>query len=515
MKFRISLIVITLCMQNLHAQQWYKEVDKATPTSVKQGIELKDHGLLVPICLDSKPFSSFFYKLDANGNLLWKLYFGDTTAIIKLIKTQDNGYLAGGFTYRFDSPKSFGHALVIKLDSCFKAEWCTIFKNPDPSTYFIFGLEQHSDGDYLINCQTGGNKPNIVYCLDKFGKEKWEFCNLTSVSHIQETSSGDILITGDSYLEDTIPYLEILRPVITKINSEGKMIWESADKNVIGSATSSFQSQNGTITSFGGDKTFSKKKNCAVTFSSYNAEGKQIFRTFIGDTNYFQEGPSIPAVQVNDTTFIVVNITATEKMPWGAGQLDLIKVTSTGKILKTKYFLNEPYFVCRNIEKISTGKYLLTIAAKHTYSGSVFTVLMKINDDLELDTFTSTKYNYDLPCGDTSKLIKLVYPKPHIIYVDTTVPKGPFFSISQQQRVNETVKLYPNPIQNVLNIEFVIPCQNASYIISDLLGRQVLGGVLTGIKTTSINLQGLKQGLYMLNITQNNKPVIREKIIKN
>ena len=73
-----------------------------------------------------------------------------------------------------------------------------------------------------------------------------------------------------------------------------------------------------------------------------------------------------------------------------------------------------------------------------------------------------------------------------------------------------SVKLYPNPVKNRLTVE----CDSSSKTsieIYDILGKRVLTSILD--RTTILNLQALKAGIYIVKITQNNTSVSK-KLIK-
>ncbi|MBK6983276.1 MAG: T9SS type A sorting domain-containing protein [Bacteroidetes bacterium] len=72
--------------------------------------------------------------------------------------------------------------------------------------------------------------------------------------------------------------------------------------------------------------------------------------------------------------------------------------------------------------------------------------------------------------------------------------------ITQTETIND-IKIYPNPVDEQLNIEFSANnSQKSSYILFDALGRIVLTGNLNNSKTT-INTSNLEKGFYSLSVT--------------
>ncbi|HSD14282.1 MAG TPA: T9SS type A sorting domain-containing protein [Flavobacterium sp.] len=74
----------------------------------------------------------------------------------------------------------------------------------------------------------------------------------------------------------------------------------------------------------------------------------------------------------------------------------------------------------------------------------------------------------------------------------------------------QDVKIYPNPVQDVLNINLSENLFVISYEIYDLLGKKVLFG---GEIENSIKMSGLERGVYILRI-QTNQGTLTKKIVK-
>jgi hypothetical protein len=65
------------------------------------------------------------------------------------------------------------------------------------------------------------------------------------------------------------------------------------------------------------------------------------------------------------------------------------------------------------------------------------------------------------------------------------------------------LKLYPNPVFNILNVTVDSNCINQSYSIVDGLGRLVLNGNLSEVDT-AINVEQLSKGIYYLKLSDSN-----------
>jgi hypothetical protein len=89
------------------------------------------------------------------------------------------------------------------------------------------------------------------------------------------------------------------------------------------------------------------------------------------------------------------------------------------------------------------------------------------------------------------------------------LPEGFLLDVNDVQQ--NTFAVYPNPTNNVLNIDGV-NTQNLDYTVVDVNGRVVLEGTLATNNT--ITTSSLSQGLYILNLVDNNSIVKTAKFVK-
>jgi surface protein len=75
-------------------------------------------------------------------------------------------------------------------------------------------------------------------------------------------------------------------------------------------------------------------------------------------------------------------------------------------------------------------------------------------------------------------------------------------SLDAEEFQTNTLKLYPNPVINILNLKTDNQLINQPYIIIDGIGRVVLNGKLNDVET-SINVEQLSKGIYYLKIAGN------------
>ncbi len=77
------------------------------------------------------------------------------------------------------------------------------------------------------------------------------------------------------------------------------------------------------------------------------------------------------------------------------------------------------------------------------------------------------------------------------VFVEKSVPAP------VKNAVKSTVKVYPNPAQEILNIAFSEP-QNGEVTLFDLTGKAVVKSTLNGETTKQISLQGISKGIYTI-----------------
>jgi hypothetical protein len=80
---------------------------------------------------------------------------------------------------------------------------------------------------------------------------------------------------------------------------------------------------------------------------------------------------------------------------------------------------------------------------------------------------------------------------------------------------NYDCHIYPNPVQNEINIIFNQTIINGKIIITTLLGQEVKTINLTQTNFTQVDISNITNGMYFINIYDLNSLVYQQKIIKN
>jgi len=94
------------------------------------------------------------------------------------------------------------------------------------------------------------------------------------------------------------------------------------------------------------------------------------------------------------------------------------------------------------------------------------------------------------------------------IYV-LSPPALPKQAIEKEEVVN-TIKVYPNPVTNILTVETLDKSEIKFIVISDMSGKLLYSGKL---ENNSVDVSFLKQGNYIIKLDNDNSKTF--KIIKN
>lgn len=123
---------------------------------------------------------------------------------------------------------------------------------------------------------------------------------------------------------------------------------------------------------------------------------------------------------------------------------------------------------------------------------------------------------------DREILIKQLYPPSTQNLTDSLIEHGGILmecsnGIAESAIFNQ-FRIYPNPANSELNIEFNISDKNnLTFEISDILGQQVYTSIEKiypqGTAYLNVNVSNFQKGLYILNIYSDGKYINSEKII--
>jgi hypothetical protein len=75
-----------------------------------------------------------------------------------------------------------------------------------------------------------------------------------------------------------------------------------------------------------------------------------------------------------------------------------------------------------------------------------------------------------------------------------------------------SITIYPNPAENLVTIQSSKNLTNATYLVYNQIGKQVMSGKLVG-KNTAVNIEQLASGVYFFQIGENGETHL--KVVKN
>jgi Secretion system C-terminal sorting domain len=90
---------------------------------------------------------------------------------------------------------------------------------------------------------------------------------------------------------------------------------------------------------------------------------------------------------------------------------------------------------------------------------------------------------------------------------------GPAALDTENQTIQNNFKIYPNPINNQLNIEILNNTENYFLNVFDTNGRLIIQQNINQT-TNHTNTQNLAKGIYTYNISEENQIINQGKIIK-
>ena len=75
-------------------------------------------------------------------------------------------------------------------------------------------------------------------------------------------------------------------------------------------------------------------------------------------------------------------------------------------------------------------------------------------------------------------------------------------------------RMYPNPVNDFIGLEFDRTLINPKVLISDINGRIVYSDILNSSRKTTLNIEWLKPGIYVISIIEKGKNISNHKFIK-
>ena len=496
--------------------------------------------------------SNFSFFLFAQPTIQWQKNFGGTgTDEAKSIQqTSDGGFIVVGNTYSVDTDVTGNHGLcdtwIVKMNGLGVPEWKKSFGGsgsdlsnaiqPTADGGYIFtGWSNSVDGDVTGNF---GFEDVWVVKLDNIGNIQWQKSfggtgNDQSYAIQQTTDSGYILAGISSSNDiDVSSNNGCFDYWIVKLNNSGFIQWEKSYGGSGCEYVSSIQQTNDGGYIVGG-WTGSNDGDVTENYGEYDywivkldssgiMQWQQSFGALHDDQAYSIQ-------QTTDGGYIVAGvsfITADDD----EGNYWILKLDSFGVLQWQKTFGGTADDGAYSIQQTADGGYIVAGGSNSTdgdvttNSGSLDFWIVKVNSSGDLiweksfggtldETPTSIQQTTDggfiisgwsvSNDGDLTDSYGLG---------DYWVVKLNNPSAALKEINNYILKLYPNPVNDILNITESKKTIGKSYAIYDNQGRLVLSGKINAENTT-IELSGLSGGLYLFSLGEKwNQPfnVVKE-----
>ena len=253
-------------------------------------------------------------KLDSAGDLVWhKRYEGsDYDSHVSIRQTLDGGYIMLGYSDSFGGEQIF----VTKLEDDGDIVWQRAYDNfsEPPHSETALPIEQTSDGGYILVAD------DHVVKLDYNGLCVWSKVYGVSINHVEQTIDGGYIVAGCG--NGAYGSLDF---IIMKLDSEGNIAWQKTfGGGGYDCATSIKQASDGRYIVVGRSSSFGGGTNLWILEldSTGNVSWQKIYQGRNSDYN--------PKVAITSDNGCLIGTTFTnEQNDWF---LWILKVDSSGEI---------------------------------------------------------------------------------------------------------------------------------------------------------------------------------------
>ena len=485
---------------------------------------------------------------NAQPSITWQKCLGgsDVEKGNSIQKTSDGGYILVGETSSDNGDVSGNHGStdvwLVKLTSLGAIEWqkclggslielCSSIQQTSDGGYILTGDTQSNNGDVSGNL---GNYDAWVVKLTSEGVIEWQKCFGGSLDDagrsIQQTTDGGYILTGNTVSNngDVSGNRGGTDVWVVKLTSLGVIQWQKClGGSLIDQCFSIQQTTDGGYVLTG----ITQSNNGDVSGNHGNYDVWVVKLTSLGVIEWqkclggslFDQCSSIQ--QTTDGGYILTGYTQSNNGDvsghhGGGYDVWVVKLTSLGVIQWQKCLGGSGFDIGDSIQQTTDGGYIL-----NGHTGSNFGDVSGIHEDydawvVKLTSLGVIQWQKCLGGNSTDygRNIQQTSDGGYILTGRTLSNDGDVsgnhgnyeawvVKLSstlglEEPSYNNLVKLYPNPVQNVLNLKTENKFINLSYTIIDGLGRIVLNGKLNEVDTT-ISVEQLSKGIYYLKLTDN------------
>lgn len=437
----------------------------------------------------------------------------------EVLPMSDGGYIMAGYTN--DSDINDCNVYVLKTNSNGDTLWTHTYGGAKPD--YAYSMLLASDGNYFIlgYTQSYGPGDHDIYLLkiNPTGGEIWHKTYGTSSNEegreIIPTSDGNYMIVGSTEVNTNVASGDIC---LIKIDVNGAVLWTKyygGSNKENGNSVKQMPDGGYIVTG----QTFTWGSNGDAYVVRTNSSGDTLWTKYYGGPNV-DEGISIVQNGDGSSTFIV------RDSSYGAGDIDtrITKIDQNGGITWSKIYGGTQKDTPKRIRSTSDGGYIV---------GSISRSFGWINPDMWLLKLTATgdtswtrhyggsdhEHCYDvkqasdggyLACGHS----KSYSPGQKIMFLKLN-SAGLLNAVGVPNLVmNNFFSIYPNPVENRLNLKFENQPDAASVRINDALGREVYSRVFETGGIEPIEMQDQKPGVYFISVQSGSLYATQKIILK-
>jgi hypothetical protein len=492
----------------------------------------------------------------AQPTIQWQKCLGGTSEeyATSIQQTNDGGYIVAGYSFSNDGDVSGNHSnssdfWVVKLSSIGTIEWQKSLGGSGGD--FAASIQQTNDGGYIVAGYSGSNDGDIsvnygntsdfwVVKLSNIGTIEWQKSlggtSGESAKSIKQTNDGGYIVAGSSSSNDgdvSINYGNIDYWVV-KLSSIGTIEWQKS----IGGAGNDFantieQTTDGgyVVAGSSNSNNYSGETNdndyLVVKLSSI---GTIEWQKTLGGTN---GDYAISIQQTNDGGYIVSGYSSSTDGDvsgnHGGNDSWVVKLTSLGTIQWQKSIGGTWSDYATSIQQTNDGGYIVAgqsdsndgdVSGNHG-SGDYWLVKLTSIGIIEWQkTLGGT-------IGDYATSIKHTSDGGYIVagYSDSNdgdvsgnhglsdfwLVKLTNSQLSIEKSQPNLFSVFPNPAQNIININAENNLIGKPYVIYDNTGKVVLSGKINS-ENTAIEIGNLSSGSYLFSVGENLKQTF--KVIK-
>lgn len=423
-------------------------------------------------------------KVDINGEIEWEKNYGGTgteraplyaEGRIEIRTLNDGGYVVGASTSSSDGDVGENHGnfdyWVFKLNSVGEIEWEKTFENEDEE--ILFTIQLTSDNGMVIIGRYYGVSSNGIDVkmikLNSLGEFEWlrsfEDSNYDEFRAMKPTIDGGYIMAGISGI-----YLDL---TLRKLNEEGVVEWEQvfpSENNIITEVHSIQQTLDNGFILAGSTGELSNPTSLDVWVAKFDFAGNLVWERTYGGSN-FDIANFINLDSSGGYIFVGESRSNDGDLTNHYGSADfgdawVVSIDELGEIIWQKSFGGSDYDHAESFLELDNDG-LLVIGSTSSNDGDV-------------------NFNHG---GSDVWLFKLD------------------ISLSLNEYTSNDVKVYPNPVDDIL------------FLTEKIYGIKIysISGEIVQFFDSSdkINISELKEGIYFLQGNTFEGKTITKKIIKN